>query len=272
MPKVQRKAKFRHAASNGSNKARVQADTDSAQRRTSQTTTTTPSKDEAPKSTDSNIEKTGVAKSLETRDRTRDTVSSDKLAKTSTSTKPTDDKKKKKSVPPPSTAPSNSSEDNHQPTQALSRGQRKRLAKRQQYLRKEQMIQNSLKLEQDKQHRLDQAKRIDGLDAIKQALLQSVRQQDNEQGNDNKAPVSTKLTCKSQKKLVVRETAQMALVLQHKSFQADPFATIRQHLQNTVTRPDDNDDKLERDGKVVVRKKRHRTKHRSRPTRSKSKR
>ena len=65
-------------------------------------------------------------------------------------------------VPPPS-----ASDDK---ADALSRGQRKRQAKRDQYLKREHMIMTSLKLKRED----EQKKRIDGLDSIREALLASV--------------------------------------------------------------------------------------------------
>ncbi|EJK54129.1 hypothetical protein THAOC_26309 [Thalassiosira oceanica] len=50
--------------------------------------------------------------------------------------------------------------------EALSRGQRKRLAKREQYLKREKMVMSSLKLKQ-----IDEQKgKIDGFDLLKEAL------------------------------------------------------------------------------------------------------
>ena len=65
-------------------------------------------------------------------------------------------------------------DDNHQRrrtgTASLSRGQRKRQAKRDQYLRREKLILSSLQLQKAQ----EQARRIDGLDAMKEALLATV--------------------------------------------------------------------------------------------------
>ena len=56
------------------------------------------------------------------------------------------------------------------PAASLSRGQRKRQAKRDQYLRREKLILSSLQLQKAQ----EQARRIDGLDAMKEALLATV--------------------------------------------------------------------------------------------------
>jgi ABC-type dipeptide/oligopeptide/nickel transport system ATPase component len=116
----------------------------------------------------------------------------------------------------------------------LSRGQRKRLAKREQYLRKEKIVLSSLKL----RHQDEQKKRIDGLDAIKEALLSTVSPiQDEPKISDlSKIKPNLMISNKSKKSLVAREVSQMSLVLQHPAFQADPFATIREHLKNTLAK------------------------------------
>jgi hypothetical protein len=111
----------------------------------------------------------------------------------------------------------------------LSRGQRKRLQKREQYLQKEKMILSSLKLKRQE----EQKKQIDGMDAIRSALLDTVVDKEDE------APASTSTapiikSNKAKQNLVQKEVAHMNLVLQHPAFQADPFATIREHLQNTM--------------------------------------
>jgi ABC-type dipeptide/oligopeptide/nickel transport system ATPase subunit len=129
---------------------------------------------------------------------------------------------------------------------AMSRGQKKRLAKRDQYLRKDRLIMASLKLKQQD----EQKKRIDGLDAIKEALLSTVSSGSNSSSGNIKhsttsvaAVVDEKAkqglvvkTNKSRKALVEREVSQMNLVLQHPAFKADPFATIREHLKNTLAK------------------------------------
>jgi hypothetical protein len=115
--------------------------------------------------------------------------------------------------------------------QQLSRGQRKRLAKREQYLRKERMVMSSLKLKREE----EQKKRIDGLDAIKEALMATVTAADDKKGfMEEQKPRSMLRTNRGKKKLLEKESAQMNLVLQHPRFQADPFATIQEHLKNIL--------------------------------------
>jgi Ribosome biogenesis protein SLX9 len=127
--------------------------------------------------------------------------------------------------------------DHQQSSQLLSRGQRKRQAKREQYLRKERMILSSLQVK----HQAEQAKRIDGLDAIKEALLATVAETTDDKiaGEPQHQPVQQKQpsllkTNRGRKRLVEKEVTQMNLVLQHPAFLADPFATMREHLQNTI--------------------------------------
>ena len=113
----------------------------------------------------------------------------------------------------------------------LSRGQRKRQQKREQYLQKEKMILASLKLKRQE----EQKNQIDGMDAIRSALLDTV--QVPEEDEKDEAPTSTAPLLKSNKSkqsLVQKEVAHLNLVRQHPAFQADPFATIREHLQNTM--------------------------------------
>jgi hypothetical protein len=115
----------------------------------------------------------------------------------------------------------------------LSRGQRKRQAKKDQYQRRQKLVLSSLQL----QHEEDQKKRIDGLDALKKALLQSTATD-----GDNPAvapatdaPAHSMLkTNKNKKELTAREVTHFGLVLEHPSFQSNPFATIKEHLKNTL--------------------------------------
>lgn len=110
----------------------------------------------------------------------------------------------------------------------LSRGQRKRQAKKDQYLRRQKLVLSSLQL----QHEDDQKKRIDGLDALKEALLQSTNGELGAPATD--APHSMLRTSKNKKELTAREVTHFGLVLEHPSFQSNPFATIKEHLKNTL--------------------------------------
>lgn len=112
---------------------------------------------------------------------------------------------------------------------ALSRGQRKRQAKRNQYLRREKLILSSLKVERS----LEQRKRIDGLDAMREALMDAATSSSQSTPKQN---VDMLKSNKSRQSLVAKEVTQMSLVLQHPAFKADPLATLREHLQNTLDR------------------------------------
>jgi Ribosome biogenesis protein SLX9 len=116
----------------------------------------------------------------------------------------------------------------------LSKGQRKRQAKRDQYLRKEKMILSSLQVK----YAQDQAKRIDGLDALKEALMATVVQPSKTSLDASKSTNPTNASLlqsnRGRKLLLEKEAVQMNLVLQHPSFQANPLETIREHLQNTL--------------------------------------
>lgn len=122
---------------------------------------------------------------------------------------------------------------------SLSRGQRKRNAKREQYLKREQMILSTLSLRRKE----EQTKRIDGLDALKDAL--SGLSSDGKKSDDPKTSTHTKnqeaentvaiTTNKAKKELAAKEITHMNLVLQHPSFKENPFATIQEHLKNTLS-------------------------------------
>mmetsp|Transcript_385 Transcript_385/g.553 ORF Transcript_385/g.553 Transcript_385/m.553 type:complete len:227 (+) Transcript_385:149-829(+) len=120
----------------------------------------------------------------------------------------------------------------------LSRGQRKRLAKREQYLKREKMILSTLKVQKME----EQKNRIDGLDAIKEALEQTIKenrlkvQQQSKQGNeshDDDEAVVVKSN-KAKKNIAQKEITHFNLVLQHPSFKSNPFATMQEHLRNTL--------------------------------------
>jgi hypothetical protein len=131
-------------------------------------------------------------------------------------------------------SPATKGGDNAENDKQLSRGQRKRQAKKDQYQRRQKLVLSSLQL----QHEEDQKKRIDGLDALKEALLQSTAATD---GDNPAAPVATETpvhsmlkTNKNKKELTAREVTHLGLVLEHPSFQSNPFATIKEHLKNTL--------------------------------------
>mmetsp|Transcript_5995 Transcript_5995/g.11768 ORF Transcript_5995/g.11768 Transcript_5995/m.11768 type:complete len:254 (-) Transcript_5995:1624-2385(-) len=143
--------------------------------------------------------------------------------------------------------------------QQLSRGQRKRQAKREQFLRKEKMILSSLMLQRQE----EQKKRIDGLDAIKQALMDTANKDGNK--NSNTIAVQHVSTNRAKRKLVAKEVAHMNLILQHPAFKKDPFETMQEHLRNTlaeerkqqeiVSQKRAEEDKKKTDAKKSIKKK-----------------
>jgi hypothetical protein len=115
--------------------------------------------------------------------------------------------------------------------QLLSRGQRKRQAKHDQFLKREKMIMTSLKIKRADEQR----QQIDGLDEIRDALLATVAGIEKPKEEGDALPKDNMLKSnKSRQRLLQQEAAQMNLVLQHPSYQADPFSTLKEHLQNTM--------------------------------------
>lgn len=114
---------------------------------------------------------------------------------------------------------------------SLSRGQRKRQAKRDQYLKREQMVLSTLRLKTEE----EQKHRIDGLNALKEALNSATATALT--GESKHAEASSQPTTnKKRKNLALREMQHMSLVLQHPAFQENPLETIQQHLKNTLAR------------------------------------
>mmetsp|Transcript_25519 Transcript_25519/g.47561 ORF Transcript_25519/g.47561 Transcript_25519/m.47561 type:complete len:241 (+) Transcript_25519:78-800(+) len=129
-------------------------------------------------------------------------------------------------------ADSRKHEDDAADDRQLSRGQRKRLAKQRNFFKKQQLILSSLMLKKQE----EQKRRIDGLDAIKEALLGTTTNKE-EKGEDADSgniqlekPPSTN---KAKQKLVGNEVEHMSLILQHPAYKADPFETMQEHLRNT---------------------------------------
>ena len=125
-----------------------------------------------------------------------------------------------------------SNQDDNDGAKALSRGQRKRQAKRDQYLKREKMILSTLKLQQVE----EQKNRLDGLDAIKQALAQTIKENQEKKEAEHESQEGDGLlkTNKSKKTVAQKEISHLNLVLQHPSFKCNPFATMQQHLRNTL--------------------------------------
>jgi len=128
-----------------------------------------------------------------------------------------------------------SSTDNTQ-KDGLSRGQRKRNAKKLQYLKRENMILSTLAVKRKE----NQKNRIDGLDALKEALSGVASNSESKKKDDSKRKVEDEkaevlVTNKAKKDLAAKEIHHMNLVLQHPSFKENPFAAIQEHLKNTLS-------------------------------------
>jgi len=156
-------------------------------------------------------------------------------------------------------------------SQQLSRGQRKRQAKREQFLKKEKMILSSLMLQRQE----DQKKRIDGLDAIKEALMDTATK--NASGRAIEPQVLQHVTTnKAKRKLVAKEVEHMNLIMQHPSFKQDPFETMQQHLKNTfaeerkqqelLSKKRTEQEKLKSEAKKSIKKKSQKKKYKPRRT------
>lgn len=164
--------------------------------------------------------------------------------------------------------------------EALSRGQKKRLAKREQYLRRERLVMGSLQLKKQQ----EQAKRIDGLDAIKEALLATTTTQQDDDDKDKKQekaahhPPNLLKSQKSRQTLLQRESNQLQLVMQHPAFQDDPLATIQRHLTNSLApqaaqrerEQVQRERQVREEAETAPKKKPKRKRHRARPTRSRA--
>jgi hypothetical protein len=115
-------------------------------------------------------------------------------------------------------------------SQSLSRGQRKRQAKRDQYLKKEKMILSTLMLKKQD----EQKKRIDGLDAIREALLDTTKNTETKEEPVAEEHNPTYGSNRSRKGLMSNEIERMGLVMEHPAFKQNPFEAIQEHLKNTL--------------------------------------
>ena len=83
----------------------------------------------------------------------------------------------------------------------------------------------------------EQQRRIDGLDAMKSALMGTTATAAAAVAGKNmpkkkEAPKPT--SNKAKKAIVASEVEHMKLVLEHPAYQQDPLATLREHLQNSL--------------------------------------
>ena len=156
----------------------------------------------------------------------------------------------------------NTNNDNDDATakqEILSRGQRKRMLKRDQYMKREQMVLSSLKLKKEE----DQKGRLDGLDAIKDALtdtIQKSKQQSKQGGSGADADATMQSneaakTNKAKKDIAQKELTHLNLVLQHPSFQSNPFATMQEHLRNSFVQQAEQQEIVAKDERIAEAKK-----------------
>ncbi len=88
------------------------------------------------------------------------------------------------------------------------------------------------------QHLEEQKRKLDGLDAIREALGEASSKPLTSDAKEMKTDMRKMLTScntnKSKKAIANREISHMDLVLQHPSFNQNPFAAIQQHLRNSL--------------------------------------
>jgi ABC-type dipeptide/oligopeptide/nickel transport system ATPase component len=109
------------------------------------------------------------------------------------------------------------------------------MLKRQQYLKRELMVLSTLKIKKLE----DQKGRLDGMDAIKDALTQTIQKnkQLSKQPEEVIDPSTDSLKSnKAKQKIAQKEMTHMNLVLQHPSFKSNPFATMQEHLRNSLAK------------------------------------
>ncbi|RHY33537.1 hypothetical protein DYB32_002055 [Aphanomyces invadans] len=114
---------------------------------------------------------------------------------------------------------------------ALSRGQRKRQKRRDAFNKKMGMVERSI-LQKKKEAKKESDGMFGDLDDLQQSLFSETMSSTTATDAAPKAP--TKLTGKQKKRLAIHELGHLKAVHSHPSFQANPFAAIQMHLQNTV--------------------------------------
>lgn len=121
---------------------------------------------------------------------------------------------------------------------ALSRGQKRRLAKREQYLKRENMILSSLRLS----HQAEE-QRLDGFRALWNTLPSADTTNSSiEQDVSTSRNETIVLRHNKQKRnIAATEIIHYNLVLQHPSFQSNPFGSMQEHLRNTLAAAAPND-------------------------------
>ena len=121
---------------------------------------------------------------------------------------------------PPKASPNENNEASDK-SSSLSRGQRKRLAKREQYMKREKMILSSLRLQ-----KLQEEKgRLDGFEAIRLSLPEYTKVPKSNSDVKTKSVVVSNSN-KSKKTIGNREISHMGLVLEH------PVSLYAAHMFN----------------------------------------
>ncbi|DAZ97122.1 TPA: hypothetical protein N0F65_010445 [Lagenidium giganteum] len=120
----------------------------------------------------------------------------------------------------------------------LSRGQRKRLKKRNAFMRKMGLV-NRVVQEKASETKKKEQGAFAGLAELQASLFVSDKAAASKltqsTNRENAKPTQKKaLNGKQRQKLAVRELGHLKAVHTHPSFQGDPFAAIQMHLQNTV--------------------------------------
>ena len=113
----------------------------------------------------------------------------------------------------------------------LSRGQKKRLARRSEFLKKLEVVNSSLKIGEKAK-----AKKVGTFQqpmlSLKDALSNLEKKElEKKEALRNKPQF---VSNKSKKNVALTELSHFKLVLQHPTFQSDPFSTIMEHLDNTL--------------------------------------
>lgn len=129
---------------------------------------------------------------------------------------------------------------------ALSRGQRKRLKRREAFIKKMGLV-NRVTQEHAKESKKKEQGAFADLEDLQASLFQSdkeaaaIARSRHQSSNQSKKPATTTATApkkqlngKQRQKLAVRELGHLKAVHTHPSFQGNAFAAIQMHLQNTV--------------------------------------
>lgn len=130
---------------------------------------------------------------------------------------------------------------------ALSRGQRKRLKRREAFMKKMGLV-NRVTQENAKESKKKEQGAFADLEDLQASLFQSdkeaaaIARSRHQSTNQSKKPAAAavaaapkkQLSGKQRQKLAVRELGHLKAVHTHPSFQGNAFAAIQMHLQNTV--------------------------------------